>query len=139
MSSLRRKTAMKRTHWSRKNNPTRRAHDRNPNATGWTQRVFALYGRRCLVCNLRRASQAHHVVPAQRIRKADHLDQEERDALEFDARNGLPICEPCHQGHELASARIPYSRLKSQHLAWAMAWGFASTIKDARIYPRKAA
>lgn len=140
-TALKRRQGLRPVRWDRRRNPKPR---KNPMATGFIARVFALYGRKCLVCRKRRACQAHHVVPRQRIANAPHLSQEERDALEYDARNGLPICVACHAAHELASGhkdvqRIPYSCLKPQHLAWALGWGFASTVNDRRLYPRKAA
>lgn len=129
-----------------KQNPPRRfprkGRKYNPNSVGFTQRVFALYGHYCLACprkTARKAKQAHHVVPRQRITKAVHLTQEERDALEYDARNGLPICLECHGDHEQPGvkddARIPRARLKPEHIAWAIEHGFETTINDRTVYP----
>lgn len=135
---LNRSKPLRRSSWQRRN-PRKR---KNPRANGWTKRVFFLYGQKCY-CG-KRATQAHHVVPRQRIMADVRLTQEEREALEYDARNGLPICDGCHAAHELAaghkeSRRIPHGALRPQNLAWALAWGFAYVVNDRNVYPRKAA
>lgn len=119
-------------------NPPKRS-GKNPNAAGFTRRVFTLYGYRCLVCDKAKAVQAHHCVPRQRITKAPHLSQTQRDALEYDARNGLPICMSCHAAHEYPGvrkdARIPRAKLRPEHFEWAVQFGFATTINDRKLYP----
>lgn len=123
----------------KKGNPPRRSA-KNPAARGWTQRVFALYGRYCLACpkgKLSRAVQAHHLVPRQRIAKDFRKTREERDALEYDARNGFPICKTCHEHHEFPGAdakRIPRSRIPALALEWAAEHGYAHVL-EAPVYP----
>lgn len=114
-------------------NPRKRRSS-SPGATGWTQRVFTLYGSRCLVCG-KKAHHGHHVVPRQRIMRADHLTQEERELREYDARQGIPICHTDHAAHELASRRIPRRCLPEAVIEWAYDNGFATTIDDRRLYP----
>lgn len=120
-------------------NPPRRS-SHNPCARGWTQRVFALYGRYCLACpkgKLTRAVQAHHLVPRQRIANDFRKTQEERDALEYDARNGFPICQRCHELHEFPgpdAKRIPFSRIPALAVEWAIEHGYDYVLKPP-VYP----
>ena len=112
------------------NNPRRRARTA-PGARGWTQRVFALYGRQCVVCG-GKASQAHHAVPRQTIvaRGGDSFE------IAYDPRNGVPVCFDCHQAHENASRRIPLSLLPPGVVAWADENGFRWYLD--RTYPHTA-
>lgn len=115
----------------RKTNPPRRYGVKNPMARGWTQRVFALYGRHCLACPKHvhtRAVQAHHLVPAQRIRNDARKTRAERAELEFDARNGFPICQRCHEQHETGTRRIPMSRIPALALEWAIDHGYEHVL-----------
>lgn len=109
------------------NNPTRR-RGKLPGATGWTQRVFALYGRTCVVCG-QRATQGHHAVAKQTILARGDLD------LAYDARNGVPICELCHGRHEKAFKRIPRARLPHGVLDWAYDNGFGWFVDKRDVYP----
>lgn len=127
---LNRSKPLRRSSWERRN-PRKR---RNPRANGWTKRVFFLYGHKCH-CG-KRATQGHHVVPRQRIMADTRIDIEEREALEYDARNGLPVCTDCHMNHESGATRIPYGALRPQNLAWAIGWGYAYVVNDATLYPR---
>jgi hypothetical protein len=116
--------------------PKNRREDRwLPGATGWTQRVFALYGRRCIVCGAR-AVQGHHVVPRQAILTARHLSEDERRQLAYDARQGVPVCARCHERHETAAERIPFDRLPGTVVEWAVEHGFRQRVFDRRIYTR---
>lgn len=148
---MRRGKPLKRTGFQRKpinvrkvvrNNPPRRngkIGSHNPMSRGWTQRVFALYGRHCLACpkgTLTRAVQAHHVVPRQRIQADARKTKEERDALEYDARNGFPICLRCHELHEypgVSGRRIRLSRIPELAREWAREHGY-DYIFDSDIY-----
>lgn len=126
---------LKRRDW-RATNPTPRREDKRlPGARGWTQRVFALYGRKCVVCG-RRAVQGHHAVERSVILSARHLTQQERELLAYDARQGVPVCVRCHERHTLAVARIPFECLPPPVVEWALEHGFRSRIMDRRIYPR---
>lgn len=131
------RSKLKRGDWRATNPPPRRADKRLPGARGWTQRVFAIYGRQCIVCGAR-AVHGHHAVARQTILSARHLSPEERALLAYDARQGVPICERCHSRHELAVARIPFERLPAPVVAWALEHGFRSRIMDKRVYPRQA-
>lgn len=117
--------------------PKRRRQDKTiPGATGWTQRVFVLHGRQCIVCG-RRAVQGHHVVPRQAILTARHLSRDERLELAYDARNGVPVCYRCHERHETATERIPFDRLPVSVVEWAVEHGFRQRVFDRRIYARE--
>lgn len=124
----------------KKRNPAARPNKRNPNAAGWTRRVFALYGHYCLACpkkKLTRAVQAHHIVPRQRIAADIRKTREERDALEYDARNGFPICVRCHELHEFPgpkAKRIPYSRIPALAVEWAHDHDYDYVLR-APVYP----
>jgi hypothetical protein len=132
---LKRLTPLKRADWRTTNPPPRREAKRLPGARGWTQRVFALHGRRCIVCRAK-AVQAHHVVPRGVILRAAHLTPDVRETLAYDARNGVPVCVHCHERHELAAARIPFDRLPDSVVEWARFHGFAGRVMDRRVYPR---
>lgn len=123
-----------------RNPPPRRSE--LPGARGWTQRVFTLYGRACVVCG-DRATEAHHVVPRQVILATQHLTRVERELLAYDARNGAPVCgfgspNGCHANHEAAARRIPFDRLPEGAVEWAVEHGFRSRVMDRRVYPRQA-
>ncbi len=112
----------------KKQNPQRRGKQgkRNPYSRGWTQRVFTLYGRRCLVKDCgKKAVQAHHIVPRQMI--ADKFGEEH--PLCYDQRNGFPICKRCHEQHELGVKRIRFRDLPELALEWAEDHGFGWYIE----------
>jgi cytochrome c553 len=104
-----------------------------PGATGWTGRVFCLYGRSCVVCG-EEAVQGHHAVPRQRILADTRKTRDERRELAYDARNGVPICGRCHERHEIGAERIPRKRLPAGVIEWARERGFAHVLK-APVYP----
>jgi hypothetical protein len=116
-------------------NPRRRkASRRLPGATGWTARVFALYGRRCVVCG-KRATQAHHTVPRRVILDDTRKPKAEREQLAYDARNGCPVCADDHSAHENASRRIPRRCIPEGAIAWAKEFGYGHRVNDRRVYP----
>lgn len=121
----------KRGSWKRAN-PRHRGRpggrERAPGANGWTQRVFALYGHRCVVCG-GEATQGHHAVPRQRIVTDTRKSRDERAVLEYDARNGVPVCWGCHEAHENASSRIPRRLLPVGVVAWAREHGYGHVLK----------
>lgn len=102
---------------------------RVPGLRGFTQRVFTLYGRRCVVCR-GRAVQAHHCVP---LRTLFARSEAEGQALGADARNGVPVCAVCHERHENASRRIRRGELPAGVVEWALANGFGWYLD--RTYP----
>lgn len=105
-----------------------------PGARGWTQRVFALYGNRCVACG-KRAAHGHHTVALRTILDAHRLTVDVRAALAFDARNGCPVCAQCHMDHEAAANRIPFDKLPPGAVQWAIEHGFRSRVMDRRVYP----
>jgi hypothetical protein len=118
------------------NPPPRRSE--LPGARGWTQRVFTLYGRACVVCG-GPATEAHHVVPRQVILAARHLTQADRELLAYDARVcGRGTSRACHANHEAAAHRIPFDRLPAGAVEWAVEHGFRGRVMDRRVYPREA-
>lgn len=127
---------LNRRDWRARNPPPRKTS--LPGARGWTQRVFTLYGNRCVVCG-ERAVQGHHAVERSVILSARHLTQTEREALAYDARNGVPVCLRDHERHTNAVARIPFACLPPAVVEWALAHGFRGRIMDRRIYPRGSA
>lgn len=106
-----------------------------PGQRGWTRRVFALYGDRCVACG-DRAVHAHHAVGRAVILAARHLTEDERRHLAYAPENGAPVCLFCHHAHETAAKRIPYHRLPAGVIVWAREHGFATRIADERVYPR---
>lgn len=109
-------------------NPRRR---REPSLRGFTQRVFTLYGRKCVVCG-ERAVQAHHAIPKRTIRARGGPEAGE---LVGDARNGVPVCTGCHERHEKAFRRIRRRELPAGVIEWAYEQGFGWLIDDPRVYP----
>jgi hypothetical protein len=103
-----------------------------PGANGYTQRVFAIYGVRCMVCGAK-AVHAHHVVPKRTIVARGEADF----PLVYDARNGFPICPACHERHEKAFRRIWRHELAFAHVDWAESNGFGWVIE--RYYPVRTA
>jgi hypothetical protein len=97
--------------------------DRRPGARGFTQRVFCLYGRRCVRCK-RAAVQAHHAVPRRTIEaRGDDFAEE----FAYDARNGVPLCVGCHWDHEYGARdehRLPRACLPLGVIEWAVEQGF---------------
>lgn len=131
-SAMKRGRRLQRKQVLKANPPRRRESRRFPGATGWTQRVFALYGRVCVACPRKHAQpavQAHHVVPRHAILTAPHLSVEERRALAYDARNGLPVCVRCHERHTSAVERILRARLPASVIEWACEHGFEHVIE----------
>jgi hypothetical protein len=53
--------------------------------------------------------RAHHVIYRQHI----PVDKE------WDPRNAMPVCDPCHERHHNASRRLPLSALSEENLAFA--------------------
>ncbi len=105
-----------------------------PGARGWTRRVFALYGDRCVICG-KKAVHAHHAVAKQVVLAEWHLTPQQRAALAYDERQGVPCCFFHHMAHEGGSERIPFGKLPPQVVAWAIEHGFRSRVMDRRIYP----
>lgn len=79
-------------------------------------------GARCLKCGGKRRLQAHHAVPQQAVKsfaKTLRLSVEETQRILWDGRNGVPVCERCHERHTLAVERIPRVRLPLAAFAFA--------------------
>lgn len=57
------------------------------------------------------------MIPKQNLKREIENDQHLK--VLYDPRNGLALCEICHQRHENASDRVP------RRLVPAAAWGFA--------------
>lgn len=116
----------------------RKPSKRLPGAKGWTGRVFALYGDRCVVCG-GKATEAHHATPKHIVLAAMHLPRDVRVTLATDARQGVPICAFHHAQHEVAAERIPFEALPPGVIEWATFHGFRGRIMDRRVYPRSGA
>jgi 5-methylcytosine-specific restriction endonuclease McrA len=54
-------------------------------------------------------TRSHHVIYRQ------HLPVDK----EWDPRNAMPVCDPCHERHHNASRRIPLSALSEENLEFA--------------------
>lgn len=117
----------KRQNWRAANPQFRRS--RVPGLRGFTQRVFTLYGNRCVVCG-GRAVQAHHAIALRTLFARSEADGK---ALGADARNGVPVCALDHARHENASRRIRRSELPLGVIAWAEEHDFGWFID--RTYP----
>lgn len=112
---------------------------KRPVAAGsWFWRVVALYGAECVVCSTPerpvRAVQGHHAVPRQRIMADTRKPLDERRILEFDARNGVPVCAACHGAHELGATRIRRAQLPEGVRQWAREHGYGHVLKGP-VYP----
>jgi 5-methylcytosine-specific restriction endonuclease McrA len=72
----------------------------------------AVYGLRCVRCgrlDFMFPAKAHHVIYRQ------HLPVDK----EWDPRNAMPVCNPCHERHHNASRRIPLTALSEENLEFA--------------------
>lgn len=100
---------------------------------GWPLTVFDLYGTDCLSCG-KPAQCAHHLVPRQVIMAATHLTPAERQALEFDPVQGIPLDNRCHELHETGTERLYFNMIPAPAIQWAHDYGFSSRVFDDRIY-----
>jgi hypothetical protein len=101
---------------------------------------------RCVVCladgltaDRHPRRDAHHVLPAQRLRRyvrARKLPAEEaatlRRSLLNDVRNGVSLCRRCHDRHESAHRRVPRELLPGRVEQFAVELGLAHVLD--RIY-----
>jgi 5-methylcytosine-specific restriction endonuclease McrA len=76
----------------------------------------------CAGCGSRRGLEAHHGLPKAAIEdfaRSERLSQEERNRLLWDPRNGVALCQRCHERHTTAFSRL--SRAKLPKRVWAFA------------------
>jgi 5-methylcytosine-specific restriction endonuclease McrA len=75
-------------------------------------------GKKCAACGKFHwrtdGHRAHHVIYRQ------HLPVDK----EWDPRNAMPVCNPCHERHHNASRRIPLTALSEENLEFRLrgAW-----------------
>lgn len=84
-------------------------------------------GARCLLCGGRRHLQGHHVIAQQAIRshaKTLRLSAGETQALLWDVRNGVALCERCHERHTTAYCRVP------RYLLPALVYAFVQALDE---------
>lgn len=76
--------------------------------------AWAAHGRTglCLVCGHRPATQGHHIVTQQELRKAAVDTGVELAAIRWDRRNLLPVCDGCHANHHSRSRPISLAVLR---------------------------
>lgn len=86
-------------------------------ARAWWLKVAK--NKSCVVCGSRKRVQAHHVVPAQKIKQVASARLLEPLSLLYDVRNGVALCGLCHDNHTTAKERVPRSKLPVAALAFA--------------------
>lgn len=100
---------------------------------GWPLTVFDLYGTDCLSCG-GDAQEAHHITARSHIMNAAHLSPAQRQALEFDPVNGMPVCRQCHERATNGTERFYFSMIPGPAVDWCIANGFTSRVFDDNIY-----
>lgn len=60
---------------------------------------------------LNQPTDPHHVVYAQHLRR--------HGLPQWDVRDGLPLCRPCHEAHHNGSKRLPLTALTDSNLEFA--------------------
>lgn len=107
-------------------------------SAAWHKEVVGppLKKKPCVVCGSRINIEGHHVIAKQEIKRIARSGRwefdREQDAL-WDVRNGIPLCDVCHQRHETAFKRVPRNVLPSAALDFAGEMGVDHLIE--RYYP----
>jgi cytochrome c553 len=116
-------------------NPISDSRRANPRRPGYDYQEFVLrvcfdringtYHRKpCATCGAP-ATDAHHVLPKQRIEALAHrlgVTVEEKVELLMDRRNGLALCARCHDRHEHGPSRagkVPFWKLSVHNIEFA--------------------
>lgn len=122
----------------------------NQHPPSWTRhrvefRVKTCGGKVCAVCQKRTCLplDPHHVLAQRYIRRyvsaQRGLDTEQREelliSLLFDPRNGMPVGRPCHEPHEKAVCRIPWSLIPPSAIAFAQELDLEWLLE--RQYPKE--
>lgn len=104
----------------------------------WHTHVTGPTGKKnpCVVCGSRTNIEGHHVIAKQEIKRVARSGRwefdREQDAL-WDVRNGIPLCDRCHQRHETAFKRVPRHLIPPAAVAFADELGVGYLID--RYYP----
>jgi 5-methylcytosine-specific restriction endonuclease McrA len=77
--------------------------------TRWQTAMKGVRG--CAVCGDRRGLKLHHIVYRQHVRRAG--------GDEWDPRNALALCVPCHAAHHSRQRVLPVALLPPRALAFA--------------------
>lgn len=77
----------------------------------------------CEVCGVRPATQAHHIIREQTLRRWAGEHGYDFQAARFDVRNRLWVDDACHGAHTNASRRISLSSLPAAAFHFARAVG----------------
>ena len=102
-------------------------------ARDWHRRVVGSPGKPCAVCGTRRATEGHHVVTRQQLRRIARGWGIDPRALIYSEAAGIALCQRCHARHTSATQRIPLSKLSPANLRFADALGLRWWIE--RFYP----
>lgn len=96
---------------SLRSRPKKRHTDREL-AAAWRHAVCA--GAACAVCGSKAGIEGHHVLSQQWLRGIALDLRWAKETLErwrWDPRNGIALCQRCHQRHEVASRRVRIAEL----------------------------
>lgn len=137
-TTLERKTTLKPVSDKRRENPRRPGYD----YTLFVLRVcFERKGRAyvrkpCAVCGAP-ATDAHHVIPKQRIEQMAlrlRLTVPEKVELLMDTRNGIALCAACHSNQESAFRRVPFGKLTINAIEFAGRLDTMLGTEECRVY-----
>ena len=85
------------------------AQELNAKMTAFKEAVFGLPCAGCLKISWGGSHRAHHVIYRQ------HLPVDK----EWDPRNAMACCDPCHERHHSAAKRLPLAALTEENLEFA--------------------
>lgn len=107
-SPLKRKTEIVRGESKRLRRRARRPSTNREAAEAWAR---GLRGQSCACCG-RRPIFGHHVITQQQLRRHARAQGLDLQALLWDERNRLALCEACHLGHHRSMLPTPSGRLR---------------------------
>jgi hypothetical protein len=96
-------------------------------AQKWWDAVQAKTGGRCWVNPNVAASDSHHVIEKQTLKRRN------LDHAVWDPRNGIPLSRRVHERHSTAVERIPRSVLPAEAFEFAAEFGLMDVLE--RRYP----
>jgi 5-methylcytosine-specific restriction endonuclease McrA len=102
-----------------------------PLARAWWEAVAK--GKSCAVCGRPDRVQGHHVVARQVLRRMAKRYGYDLLRLLWDPRNGVAVCERCHDAHTTARRRIPRWAIPASAFAFAAEYGLSYVLE--REYP----
>lgn len=120
MTLTRSRTQLRRTRLKNKGKRRRSAREKRLMAE------FASYtGRYCDICDTAYRVQGHHILEQQHVEEAARALGLDWEALLWDPRNHMSVCDPCHDAHHEKAKPI---RLKLVMRVAPGVWDFANEL-----------